>query len=94
MAKNSSSKNKQEKYKGKDNYKEISDIEDTKIILNEVIAQLPEEYRTLIELYYYNDMTKKEIAEINHLTQMQVSRKMKKAFNLLYDMITKGHSGV
>ena len=42
-----------------------------------------------MELYYYNDMSQKEIAETNNLTPMQVSRKMKKAFSMLYQKITE-----
>ena len=53
----------------------------------EVIEKLPDEYRNLVKLYYYEDMNQKEIANIYNLTQMQVSRKMKKAFSLLYKMI-------
>ena len=71
----------------KEDYKESRDLEDTKIILKEVIEKLPDECRNLVKLYYYEDMNQKEIANIYNLTQMQVSRKMKKAFSLLYKMI-------
>lgn len=71
----------------KENYKETSDLEDTKLILKDVIERLPDEYRELVKLYYYGDMSQKEIAEQRNLTQMQVSRKLKKAFSFLYKMI-------
>ncbi len=67
----------------KDNYKEKSELEDTKLILSKVIETLPEEYKSIIELYYYQDLNQKEIAERLNLTQMQVSRKIKKACNIL-----------
>ena len=70
-----------------DNYKDFRDLEDMKIILKEVIDKLPDEYKHLIHLYYYQDLSQKEIAENLKLTQMQVSRKLKKAFSLLYKMI-------
>lgn len=69
------------------NYNEFRDLEDMKIILKEVIDKLPDEYKHLIHLYYYKDLSQKEIAENLKLTQMQVSRKLKKAFSLLYKMI-------
>ena len=70
-------------------YTDTREQEDYKIILKDIINQLPEEYKELIELYYYKDMRKKEIAELKKLTQMQVSRKFKKAFSILYKMIAE-----
>lgn len=70
-----------------DNYKELRDLEDMKIIFREVIEKLPTEYKEAVELYYYKDMSQKEIAEYLNMTQMQVSRKMKKAFSMLYKML-------
>ncbi len=69
------------------NYKEALELEDSKIILKEVIERLPEEYKKLVNLYYYNDFSQKEISEKLNMTQMQVSRKLKKAFSILYKMI-------
>lgn len=72
-----------------ENYKETTDITDSKILLNEVINKLPEEQKTLVGLYYYKDMNQKEIAEELNLTQMQVSRRMKRAFTSIYKMIAE-----
>ena len=71
---------------GKD-YKEESTLNDIKIILRGAIKNLPDEYRELIELYYYQDMNQKDIAEKLNITRMMVSRKLKKAFSILYDVI-------
>lgn len=71
----------------KDDYKETRENEDLKIMLDEAIQKLPDESKTIISLYYYDDMSQKEIAEMLNLTQMQISRKIKKAFSLLYHMI-------
>lgn len=70
-----------------DDYKEASENEDDKIVLKDVIEKLPDEYRKLVEMYYYEDMNKKDIAEKLGMTQMRISRKMKKAFSMLYKMI-------
>ena len=70
-----------------DNYKEVRELEDAKIVLKDVIEQLPEEFRDAVRLYYYEDLNQKEIGERLNLTQMQVSRKLRKAFSLLYKMI-------
>lgn len=74
----------------KENYSDALDIADTKIVLRDLIEKLPEESKTLIKLFYYDDMNKKEIAEKLNLTQMKVSRKFKKAFSQLYKMIADG----
>lgn len=76
-----------------ENYKEKADLEDAKLIIELVIVRLPKEYRRLIELYYYQDLSQKEIAERLDLTQMQVSRKLKKAFALLHEMIADSQLG-
>jgi len=68
-------------------YKEASEIEDFKIVFRDAISQLPREYRELVELFYYNDLTRTQIGEIYNLTPMQISRKFKKAFSMLYRMI-------
>ncbi len=72
-----------------ENYKDLVDINDSKILLNEVINKLPDEQKTIIGLYYYKDMNQKEIAKELNLTQMQISRRMKKAFAAIYKMIAE-----
>ena len=51
---------------------------------------MPDEYKELVNLYYYKDMNQREIAEMLNMTQMKVSRKLKKAFSILYKMIADG----
>ena len=75
-------------------YKETRDNEDAKIILKEVIEKLPEEYRNIVKLYYYEDLSQKDIAQKLNLTPMQTSRKLKKSFSLLYKMIADNTTGV
>ena len=70
-----------------DNYKEMEEIQEIRLILDGVIKYLPGDCRKIIELYYYRDMAQNDIADVLGLTQMTVSRRLKKAFNLLYDMI-------
>ena len=76
-----------------EDYKQKAELEDAKLIIELVIVRLPKEYRKLVELYYYNDMSQKEIAENLSLTQMQVSRKLKKAFAMLHEMIEDSQLG-
>ena len=71
----------------KDDYKETAEIEDARLILKNVIQKLPDDCRQVVELYYYKDMTQTEISDELNLTKMNVSRKLKKAFSILYKMI-------
>lgn len=77
-----------------DDYKEACENEDDKIVLKDVIEKLPEEYKTLVKMYYYDDMSQKDIAEKLGMTQMRISRKMKKAFSMLYKMIADNSAEV
>ena len=76
-----------------EDYKEAANIADAKLILELVIARLPKEYRKIIELYYYQDLNQVEIAEKIGLTKMQTNRKLKKAFEILHDMIADSQLG-
>ncbi len=73
---------------GADDYKFTSESYDQKIILNEVIEKLPADLKELIYLYYHEDLSQKQIAERLNLSPMMVSRKLKKAFDILYSLIT------
>ena len=76
-----------------ENYKEKAEWEDARLIIELVIVRLPKEYRKLVELYYYQDLSQKEIADKLNLSPMQVSRKLKKAFELLHEMIADSQLG-
>lgn len=74
----------------KDDYKEIRDLEDTKIVLKDTIEKLPDDCREIIELFYLDDLNQKEIAQKLDLTEMQVSRKIKKSFSILCQVMNEG----
>ena len=51
-------------------YKEAANIEDAKIIFDNIIDKLPPDEKVVMDMYYKQDMSKKEIAEALLLTQM------------------------
>lgn len=53
--------------------------EETKHLLKEVIARLPEKERLVISLYYYYDLANKEIAEVLQLSPSRISQLHTKA---------------
>ncbi len=68
-------------------YQKQSEYADIKIIFDEVVNKLPPEERVLLDMYYKQDMTQKEIAEALQISQMGVSRRMKNLFNLISDFV-------
>lgn len=68
-------------------YQEFINSYENKIMLSSAIKKLPPELRQIIELSYYEDLNQREIAEKINISQMQVSRRLKKALNKLYELI-------
>ena len=46
-----------------------------------------EELQEIIKMSYYQDLNQREISEKIHISQMQVSRRLKKALNKMYEII-------
>ena len=57
-------------------------------MLSKAIEKLPEDLKAVIELNYYEDLNQRQIAEKLGISQMQVSRRLKKALSAMYDIIT------
>ena len=72
---------------GEKNYEEKRNYNDIRIIFEDAINKLPDEEKVLVDMYYNQDMTKKEIAEALLLTPITVSRKLKQAFELIADTV-------
>lgn len=70
-------------------YKEFSENYDMQMEIDKIIKNLPAEYKEIVELFYYEDMKQTEIAKKLDINQMMVSRKLKKAFSYMYDIIKK-----
>ena len=68
-------------------YHEFVERYDMKIELDDVIERLPEDLNKIIKLFYYEDMKQKDIAEEMNMNEMMVSRKLKKAYTLMYKYI-------
>ena len=66
-----------------DDYKEKAEEEDAKIIFEDLINKLPPEEKVIIDMYYKQDMSQKQIAEALQTSQMAINRKMKSAFNII-----------
>lgn len=62
---------------------------ENRIILNEAIKKLDSDEQDLIILNYFEGLNQREISQRLDMSQMQVSRKLKKALDKLFNIITK-----
>lgn len=69
-------------------YQENLDLYEAKIMLHDAINKLDDRLKETISLIYYEDMTQKQVSEKLNISQMQVSRRLKQAFDELYQIIT------
>lgn len=70
-------------------YKDVLDMYEAKIMLKDAIEKLDDRLKETISMIYYQDMTQKQVADILNISQMQVSRRLRQAFDELHGIITK-----
>ena len=68
-------------------YQEFMNSYENKIMLAEAIKKLPPDLQEIIKMSYYQDLNQREISEKIHISQMQVSRRLKKALSKMYEII-------
>ena len=74
------------------NYENLQSLREDRIMLTESLQNIEPELKKIVELTYFKDLSQVEIANTMGISQMQVSRKLKKALNLLYDIINEKQS--
>ena len=62
---------------------------ENKMILEDAIKQLPVDDQKIITMNFFEGLNQREISEKLNISQMQVSRKLKKTLNTLFEVITK-----
>ena len=70
-------------------YQEETLYKDVRIIFENVINRLTDDEKVLIDMYYQQDMSQKEIADAMLLTPMAVSRKIKCAFEHIACLVSE-----
>jgi len=73
-------------------YQEFITAYEEKLMLNNAISLLSDNLKQVIELNYYQDLNQREIAEKLGISQMQVSRRIKKALAEIYKIITASNN--
>ena len=72
-----------------EDYQDYEDSYENKLLIENAISQLPDDYKLLVKMSFFEELNQREIAEKLELSQMQVSRRLKKALNLLYEIIRR-----
>lgn len=71
-----------------DSYQNLLSGFENKIMLNDAISRLDKDLKEIILLNYFDGLNQREISDRLKISQMQVSRKIKKALNKLFEIIT------
>lgn len=69
-------------------YSEFQLIQEDRIMLSDAIKELDEGLKNVIEMSFFDDLSQIEIAQKLGISQMQVSRRLKKALAELFEIIT------
>lgn len=70
-----------------DKYTAFLQNQENKLVLESALARLKDEHKQVVKMTYYEDMSQMEIAKILGISQMQVSRRLRKALDLLQTML-------
>lgn len=68
-------------------YQEFMNSYENKLMLTAAIKKLPKDLQEIVEMSYYQDLNQREISEKINISQMQVSRRLKKALSKMYEII-------
>lgn len=72
-----------------DKYQEYQDFQENRIMLMDAVELLPENLKHVVKMSFFDDLNQVEIAERIGISQMQVSRRIKKATEELFNIIKK-----
>ena len=77
-----------------ENYSSLAEYQENKIMLKEALEKLPPQLKEVIDLNFFQDISQTKIAEKLGISQMQVSRRIKKALKELFEIINEGQEDV
>ncbi len=72
-----------------DNHYNLESFQEDKILIKDAINRLDEKLQEVIILNYFEDMSQTQIATKLGISQMQVSRRLKKALNMLLHILSE-----
>ena len=72
-----------------DNHYNLETFQEDKILINSAINKLDKKLQEVVILNYFEDMSQTQIALKLGISQMQVSRRLKKALNKLLEILSE-----
>ena len=57
--------------------------------LSEIVNTLPEKYKTIIILHYYDDMKIKDISNVLKISEPAVKKRLERARNLIKEIVER-----
>lgn len=72
-----------------DNYYNLESFQEDKILISDAIKNLDDKLQEVIKMNYFEDMSQTQIAAKLGISQMQVSRRIRKALKHLFEMISE-----
>ncbi len=72
-----------------DNHYNLESFQEDKILIKDAIQKLDVKLQEVVVLNYFNDMSQTQIAAKLGISQMQVSRRLKKALNMLLNILSE-----
>ncbi len=72
-----------------DNHYNLETFQEDKILINDAISKLDVKLQEVVVLNYFEDMSQTQIANKLGISQMQVSRRLKKALNMLLTILSE-----
>ena len=72
-----------------DNHYNLETFQEDKILINDAISKLDEKLQEVVIMNYFDDMSQTQIAAKLGISQMQVSRRLKKALNSLLQILSE-----
>lgn len=72
-----------------ENYSTAQEYQENKILITSAVNKLPQDLKEIIEMNFFQDISQRKISEILGISQMQVSRKIKRALKQLFEIINK-----
>lgn len=71
-----------------DKYQNLSSFQEDKILISDAVNNLDDKLKEVIKMNYFEDMSQTQIASKLGISQMQVSRRLRKALNCLFEIIS------
>ena len=72
-----------------DNHYNLESFQEDKILINDAIKRLDVKLQEVVVLNYFEDMSQTQIANKLGISQMQVSRRLKKALTMLLNILSE-----